>query len=292
MNWLSKTYFLIMVIFVVGCSTDNKQEAELRQAIKQYTAAYNLTDASKLGEYYTQDAVYYYPDSGDTIEGRDAIVQMFKDVFSEEKPHLQLKIDKIEFHGPDRAVETGTSILTFPDKSSEESAYVAENVLEGGKWRIKSVSEITLEAVPAQSEHLQDLAWMIGKWKDTSDEFDIVNDVSWDKYKNFLKQHFTVQVLGVDQLEGTQIIGWDPINKQVRSWIFDSDGGIGEGTWNQADGGWYVNMVYTLSDGRKASAVYVYKKVDENKYVFTSVNRDIDGEVLPDIDPVTFVKVK
>src|ERR1700761_7930177 len=41
-------------------------------------------------------------------------------------------------------------------------------------------------------EHLKDLEWMIGKWKDTSDDFDIVNNVTWDKYKNFIINRFTV----------------------------------------------------------------------------------------------------
>jgi len=293
MGSLSKGYFLLLALFAVSCHSDSKKnnsaETELRNSIQSYVEDYNKHDAEKLGEYYTQDAVYYYPDTGDSIQGRAAIVQMFKDVLQDDPAQLTLNITKIDFTDPDHATEHGTATLTFADKTKEESVYVAQNVKEDGKWRTRYVSEVNVEVIPTYSEHLQDLAWMVGKWSDTSDEFDIVNDVSWDKNKNFLKNQFTVQVLGKDQIEGTQIIGWDPNKEQVRSWLFDSDGGIGLGAWKQVDGSWFVDMSYVLGDGRKASAQHIYKQIDD-KYTFTSLNRDIDGEVLPDIDPVTFVK--
>ena len=35
-----------------------------------------------------------------------------------------------------------------------------------------------------------------------------------------------------------QVIGWDPAAKQVRSWVFDSGGGIGEGIWTKQGDKW------------------------------------------------------
>lgn len=295
MDCLSKGFIILLAFLVVGCNFQVKEnysedEKELRKEIQSYVDDFNNKNADKLGEYYAEDAVYYYPDSGDAIIGREAIVQMFKKTFEgENAPQVKITVDKVQMHG-DNAIQSGTATLTYPDKSQLQNVYVTEVVKDNGKWRAISVSEVTLEAVPEQSKYLQDLAWLIGTWNDTSDEFDIVNDVKWDKYKHFLKQHFTVQVLGKDQLEGIQIIGWDPQKETVRSWLFDSDGGIGEGTWKKVNDSWYVDMTYILSDGSRASAVHIYKKEDDNKYTFTSTNRDIDGNVLPDVGPVTFVK--
>ena len=34
---------------------------------------------------------------------------------------------------------------------------------------------------------------------------------------------------GMPVLSGTQRIGWDPLNRQFKTWIFDSEGGHAEG---------------------------------------------------------------
>jgi hypothetical protein len=53
--------------------------------------------------------------------------------------------------------------------------------------------------------------------------------------------------------EITEIIGWDPVAKSMRSWIFSSDGGFGEGPWSH-DGERLVILVDgTLADGSPAS---------------------------------------
>ena len=46
----------------------------------------------------------------------------------------------------------------------------------------------------------------------------------------------------MDDLEGTQVIGWDPAAGTIRSWMFDSDGGFGEGTWSKKDNSWIVKF--------------------------------------------------
>lgn len=49
----------------------------------------------------------------------------------------------------------------------------------------------------------------------------------------FCSCSFKVSVPSMDDLEGTQVIGWDPAAGTIRSWMFDSDGGFGEGTWSK-----------------------------------------------------------
>jgi len=36
-------------------------------------------------------------------------------------------------------------------------------------------------------------------------------------------------------MAGMQIIGWGPAAKQMRSWVFDSDGGFGTVIWSKKD---------------------------------------------------------
>jgi hypothetical protein len=72
--------------------------------------------------------------------------------------------------------------------------------------------------------------------------------------------------------------------------MFDSDGGFGEGTWSQKDNCWIVKFSQVLPDGRKASATNIYTLVDENTFTWQSIGRQVDGEFLPNIEPVKVVR--
>ena len=138
--------------------------------------------------------------------------------------------------------------------------------------------------------NLKEIEWLIGTWEDQAEDVTILVNGQWDKYKNFILQHFEWKVEDRDELELKQIIGWDPIQQKIRSWVFDSDGGFGEGLWTKVNDQWHVKMIYTLPDGRKGSATNVYAKNDNNSYSFSSFGREIDGEVLPNIKPTKLTK--
>jgi hypothetical protein len=91
-------------------------------------------------------------------------------------------------------------------------------------------------------------------------------------------------------MSGIQLVGWDPSAQKIRSWVFDSDGGFGQGTWSKKDNRWLVHQTGVLPDGRKASAVNVITYLDDNTFTLQSVNRMVDGELLPNIDEVKVTK--
>ena len=81
----------------------------------------------------------------------------------------------------------------------------------------------------AQNSPLEALNWMVGTWVDEGEDSTIITDCSWTKNRKFLKRSFKVKIDEEVTLEGDQFVGWDPIAGQIRSWTFDSEGGIGEG---------------------------------------------------------------
>ena len=91
-----------------------------------------------------------------------------------------------------------------------------------------------------------------------------------------------------DEIEhsGMQIIGWDPSAETIRSWVFDSDGGFGEGLWSQHDKAWHIQSTGTLPDGSKSSSTNILKYVDDNSFTWQSVNRIAGGELLPNVPEV------
>ena len=137
---------------------------------------------------------------------------------------------------------------------------------------------------------MQDLAWLVGEWTDDSPDATVAATVTWTKNKTFLNYSFKASAPGMDDLEGTQVIGWDPAAGTIRSWMFDSDGGFGEGTWSKKDNTWIVKFSQVLPDGRKASATNIYTLVDGNTFTWKSIGRKVDGEFLPNVEEVKIVR--
>ena len=88
-------------------------------------------------------------------------------------------------------------------------------------------------------------------------------------------------------MAGMQIIGWDPATKQIRSWVFDSDGGFGEGRVEKKDNRWYVQRPARCRTAKKSSSVNIITYVDDNTFTWQSVNREAGGELLPNVDEVS-----
>ena len=139
---------------------------------------------------------------------------------------------------------------------------------------------------------LKDLEWLVGEWGDASGETSISTKIAWTKNKSFLSYTFKVSVPGAEDLEGTQVIGWDPAAGTIRSWMFDSDAGFGEGTWTKKENRWIIKFKQTLPDGRKASATNIYTIIDHNTITWQSIGREVGGQFMPNIGPVNVVRKK
>lgn len=288
---------LLAAGWLVGCGQAKpNEEADgkaIRNVVQSYQEAYNQQDATKLAAQWASDATYINPVTGESAEGKEAIEKLFKEKFAQgKKRRLEIAIKSIEFPHPDEAIENGVMKVSVDDQPVQQMAYQTEYVKKNGKWLVKAINEIELQEPSSNFEQLKDLAWLVGKWKDSDDHVDILFDNQWDKYKNFITQHFKMKIYGQDGIEGKQIIAWDPVKNVIRSWVFDSDGGFGEGTWEKVDKSWYATMHYTLSDGRIASSENVYTPVDDRSYTFASIDREVDGEILPDMNPVSVEKIE
>ncbi len=272
---------------------DQKSESDIKNTMQALMQAFNDRDADKLANLWTQDAVLYHSISGTTSNGKDEIRGYYKDFFnSENNAKVDITVDRVSTTEENKAFVEGLIRIYYPNKESIQGAFKSNVEKQDGKWLIHDLKIIEFEKASSNFEHLKNLDWFVGNWVDDDENVDIIFNVKWDKSKNFLTQKFTLSLLGQEALEGFQIIAWDPAKKQVRSWVFDSDGGFGNGFWNENGDSWQANMMYTLSDGKTASAVLIYKKIDENSYTFSSTGRDIDGVILPDIQPVKVVRIK
>lgn len=295
-KYLKIALILLAVIWLAGCgpaqTNEKEEERKIRSAIQSRQTAYNQQDASKLAALWTDDATYTNPLTRESAEGKEAIEKLFREKFTDgKKRDLEIVIKSIEFPHANEAVEKGVMKVTIGGQPAQQMAYQVEYVKENGNWLMQAFNEIELQDPSSHFKQLKDLTWLLGKWTDSDDHIQILFDNQWDKYKNFITQHFKLEIYGQESIEGKQIIAWDPIKGVIRSWVFDSDGGFGEGTWEKVDTNWFATMRYTLGDGRSASSKNIYTPVDDHSYTFASVEREVDGEILPDMDPVTVKKI-
>jgi uncharacterized protein (TIGR02246 family) len=278
-----------------AAAADNADdEAAIRAAGAAFIEAYNARDAKKLATLWSPEAVYVDPLTGEETFGRDAIEKVFGDAFADNQD-VKLSTDDvtIEFVSPNVAIVRGTVHVTRPGEEPDDSEFTSVRVKQGGKWLIDRVTEVEKEKPqPSNYEHLKELEWMVGSWHDDDPRpsIEIQTDCDWTKNKNFLTRSFAIAIGSQVNKSGMQIIGWDPVAKQIRSWVFDSDGGYGEGVWTHKGDKWFIQNTGTLTDGSKTSGTNIVTYLDDNSFKWESVNRELDGQLQPNVEPVLVVR--
>jgi uncharacterized protein (TIGR02246 family) len=283
------------VSFIVTgiCYADQAEdEAAIRKNAEVYVEAYNKRDAKAVAEMWSPDAVYTDPDTGDAAVGRDEIERLFTGTLANlGEGRIEVEVSSVKFMSTNVAVENGLVRIIRPNAEPEVTYYSAVNIRRDGKWLLDRVTEESpIVSPPSAYEQLKELEWMIGSWIDQDDEATIQTDCEWTKNQNFMTRSFAVVIDGQVDMAGMQIIGWDPVAKQIRSWVFDSDGGFAEGKWTRKGDRWLIAQAATLPDGRKSSAVNVLRRIDDNAFTWQSIQREIDGDVLPNVDEVLVVR--
>jgi len=262
-------------------------EAAIRKAAEAYIIAFDNRDAKALAAFWSPHAVYASPMSGKQVEGRPAIEAEFAAMFKQAgKARLNVKIESIRFITDNVATEDGTAQVVRPDEPPSDSTYAAIHVKKDGKWLIDSVRETVQPEPPTAAEHLKDLDWMVGRWGDADGNASVKTLCEWTANHAFLTRSFDIMTAGGERFQGTQVIGWDPSKKQFRSWAFDSDGGFAEGVWKRDGDRWIIQSTSALPDGRKGVATNVLRRIDENHFGWRSHAREVDGELLPNVDEI------
>lgn len=259
-------------------------EQAIRTNVAAFTKAYNDKDAKKAASLFAPDGQIVTED-GETVEGREAIERGFQEVF-DETPEVQMEVfvESVRFIGSDLALEVGSTKETpAPGETPEYGRYTVLHVKRDGKWLMAAVRD-TEGDPPTSHERLVPLAWLLGEWIDNGGSSVVRTTCRWSEDKNFLMQEMHVQVEGKDAMQVTQRIGWDPLSKRVRSWVFDSEGGFGEGVWARDGDSWIIKSTGVRPDGAPASATSVIVPAGKDGYVWRVTDRVIGDEVQPPLE--------
>jgi uncharacterized protein (TIGR02246 family) len=288
---LTSTIHTALALFALATAAiaQDKQPTEAEKTAKTqadaYAAAFNKGDAKQLAAMYAEDA-QYTSDAGNTIIGRADVQKGLSQYFAKNKSaKLDLQIESARFLTPDVLVEKG-----FATVGDETTRYVCNYVKKDGTWLISELVESKLPPLDAAALALEEISWMVGSWKDNSPGIEVATTVAWTKNKHFLRRSISVTREGENTIEATEIIGYDPIAGMLRSWVFDSEGGFGEGTWTHEGNKWLESFKSTGPDGSTTTSQHVITFFDNDKYTWESINRQRDGEALPNLDKIEVVR--
>jgi uncharacterized protein (TIGR02246 family) len=282
------------ILMVSGVSAEktglSQDEIAIRKTIESYVETYNRGDASAAASHWSRQGSYL-TQTGEYAKGPDKIRPALEKFFAENKG-IQVKVAlfDVQRQSEDRAIVKGFAAFQQPGEENEEDLVTATLVKEKGQWKILKVEEEESSVPLATIAKLGELEWLIGDWVDQDDSGSVETTFRWGKDYAFINGTFRVAVGDRVDLEGTQVIGWDPVKKRIRSWIFDTKAGFGEGEWSRAGDTWTVKVKSTLGTGQRASSINIYTYVNPNSFSWQSVGREVDGEILPDIDEVAVVR--
>jgi uncharacterized protein (TIGR02246 family) len=270
----------------------NGQGDAAKERRDQFIEAYNRGDAKAVASFWAEDATYV-DEGGQEHKGRAAIEKLYEQAFAASKGA------KLDIHVTDRKLATADVILNSgitevtpangdPPTTARFSAVL---VKKDGQWYLQHVSD-SVATPPSNSQHLGDLEWMIGEWTGESDKgVSGTASFEWAENENFIVSEFATTMNGIPIYGGTQWIGWDAIDKQIRSWSFYSGGGFGEAVWTKDGDKWSVKVTARTAEGKKVSATNVVSKADDNHMTWQMTGLTVDGKTLPDPAPVKMKRV-
>jgi uncharacterized protein (TIGR02246 family) len=261
----------------------NDASQTVRQAVASYADAFNKGDMAAIAAVWAPDAEYVN-EEGTVTKGRDNIVALFKRYATDLKgTKLNLKVTSIRPIKGDIVLQDGTSAYKRPDGSVDDGRFTAVWTKTDGKWQLQSVRDLPAEEGDAASPaaRLKEMQWMIGDWEGAKGSVTV-------KVRGVLNQAFLsmeYKAKSADaELTVMQLVGFDPLSNQIKTWTFDSQGGHGEGLVSRDGNSWGGQTAGVLPSGQIGTAVNVIRYIDDNTAMFQVRDREVAGQPIPDAE--------
>lgn len=259
--------------------------------VASFTKAFNAGDAAAAAATYAEDALVV-DEQGERIEGRAAVRDRLAASFADSPGStIAISVDALRFLGPDTALEEGRTTITPAGAGGvpELTRFTVVYVKHDGRWLQSAVRDETVhETIP--HDRLKELEWMVGEWINESQDAVVHTTCKWVDNGNFLTRDFTMKTHGRPVMSGTQRIGWDPARGQIKTWIFDTEGGFAEGYWSRNGDEWVIKAEGVQQDGRHASVTNILRRLGKDRASWRSVDRTLGGFAMPGVDEFTLVR--
>jgi uncharacterized protein (TIGR02246 family) len=258
----------------------SEDEKAIRSQVAVFVDAFGKGDAKAIAALFTEQGEAIDAD-GAAIRGRKALEAHYAERFQANPGEkIEVTIDLIHFLAPEVVREDGRSkLILVGDSIPLTSKFTATLVKSQGRWLVASLRELE-DTTITHHERLKELEWMVGEWVEESGDALIATKVAWSDDENFLLRSFEVRVAGKLEVKGTQRIGWDPLTKQIKSWVFDSRGGFADGYWTRDGDHWVIKSSGVRPDGLTTSATQVLTRAGKDRLLWKSSDRTVGGETV------------
>jgi uncharacterized protein (TIGR02246 family) len=272
------------------------EDHQCGKAIAAFEKCFNSGDAKGLGALWTPNGLFQGP-RGERLVGRKNIEDAFQKFFAANKGRdLELVVLAGRLVTDNVAiVDVVANIAPSPEGVEGEPRATIVLVQQDGRWLIDSIRETMSTAHVCNSTQLKDLEWMVGDWSGAvagSSELSMHSTCDWTANRNFLIRRFSVSGKNALMPGGTEVIGWDPREHRIRSWIFEANGGFGESVWTQDGKSWTIDYKGILADGSDVSATQVLSCLDADTLTLQSTDRFRNGQKRPDVPKVTIKRCR
>jgi uncharacterized protein (TIGR02246 family) len=263
----------------------------IKDLLDGFTKAFNAGDATAAAATYTETAIVV-DERGERIEGRAAIRDQYAGSFTDSPGStIAIQVDSLRFLGPETALEEGRTTITPAAGvgAPEVTGFTAVYVKQGGQWLQAAVrDELAIDLAP--HERLKELEWLLGDWVNESQDAIVSTSCTWAKGGNFIERDFTMKTQGQAVLSGAQRIGWDPLKRQFKTWIFESTGGHSEGYFTHVGNQWVIKIEGVGQDGLPSSATNIITRLDKDRMSWQSTDRTLGGAAIPGVDEFIVVR--
>lgn len=258
-----------------------------------FIAAYEKGNAKAVAAFWTPDATYIDQDGGEH-KGRAAIEKLYAKTFAGNKgAKLAIHVTSAKHVTPDVILEDGITEVTAAGGGFPIAArFAAVLVKQDGEWYLQRLQE-TEPRLPSNADRLADVEWLIGEWIGENEKGESASAMyDWAENNNFIVSAFATTLDGVPVVGGTQWIGWDAVEKQVRSWSFYSGGGFGEAVWNRDGDTWKLKVKARTAAGSAVTATNLVTRTDDDHMTWQVTRLTVDGKAVPDLTPIKLKRLK
>ncbi|MEI8374106.1 MAG: SgcJ/EcaC family oxidoreductase [Planctomycetota bacterium] len=255
-------------------SAASADEQAVRQVTQNFVKAFNSGNAEKVAALF-YSAADLIDDAGNNHKGTAAIKEVLGRFFAKFPGATStMTADSVWMVSPGLAIEEGRRVVsTKDDKPSAATRYTLVMIKQQGEWKIASGREVEDDDSLSPHDRLKPLAWLVGDWVDEGSDAVIQISCKWSEDKNYLLVDFDSKVQGKPAMKSSQRIGWDPLTQKIKSWVFDSDGGHGEGLWAQVENRWVIKSTAVMPDGQTGFATITLEPGDKDSYVMKGFDR-------------------
>ena len=259
--------------------------------VAAFSKAFNGGDAAAAAATFAEDALVV-DEHGERTEGRAAIRAQLAASFADNPGStIAIKVDSLRFLGPDTALEEGRTTITpaGPGGEPEITRFTVVYIKKNGQW-LQSAVRDEHDHDLGPHDRLKELEWLVGDWVNESQDAIVSTSCKWTDDGNFLIRDFTMKTQGQPVLSGTQRIGWDAVKRQFKTWIFDSEGGFGEGYLTRDGDRWLIKTEGVRQDGKPASATNIVTRLGKDRMSWQSVDRTLGAAAIAGINEFTVVR--